>query len=75
MLTSKQTKVTGAKNGSCATIDPQFGEDMAHVQLDRPWCHNQRRRNLLVGSSTCYQLQYLQFALAQWVKKGLLHIA
>jgi hypothetical protein len=68
VLISKGAEVAGAKNGSCAAIDPQFREDMAHVQLDRPWCHDQRRRNLLVGSPTCQQLQHLQFALAQWLK-------
>ena len=68
MLISKQTKVAGAENGLCATLDPQFREDMAHMQLHRPWCHNQRQCNLLVGSPTCQQLQHLQFALAQWIK-------
>ena len=48
----KQTQVAGAENGSRATLHPQFGEDMAHMQLDRPWCHDQGRRNLLVGSPT-----------------------
>jgi hypothetical protein len=38
------------------------------MELDRPWCQDQRRRNLLVRSPTCYQLKHLQFALAQWVK-------
>ena len=68
MLTSKQAEVAGTGDGSCATLDPQFGEDMADVQLDRPWCHDQRPCNLLVGSPTCQQLQHLQFALAQWIK-------
>src|SRR5438067_12605915 len=53
MLISKQTKVAGAENGLRAALDPQFGEDMAHVQLDRPWCHDQGPCNLLVGSPTC----------------------
>ena len=68
LLISKQTRVAGAENGLRAALDPQFGEDMAHVQLDRPWCHDQRPCNLLVGSPTCQQLQHLQFALAQWIK-------
>src|SRR2546421_9196115 len=67
MLINKQTKVAGAENGLCATLDPQFREDMAHMQLHRPWCHDQRQCNLLVGSPTCQQLQHLQFALAQWI--------
>jgi hypothetical protein len=51
LLFWKEAKVAGAENGLCSALDAKFGEDMAHMQLDRPWCKDQRRRNLLIGSS------------------------
>src|SRR6266566_9853824 len=50
LLLCKETQVACALHGSRATLDPQFGEDMAHMQLDRRWCQHRCRCNLLVGS-------------------------
>jgi hypothetical protein len=64
---SQQAKLSCLPDCLYAVVDAQFGEDVADMAFDGINDNHQLLRNLLVGCSTCEQLEHLSFSFAQWL--------